>query len=489
MASIGAGVYLNSVRESLYPVLDYGADPTGSLDSADAIQAAINAGQPVDLPPGRFMVERPVLLASGVPIDGAGRGQTTIFAGPSLTAAGGAVLQKVSASASDSVQSITISNLTIDATAGPGGTVDGIYLDTSISSAVVYNGVTMRGVTVQNARTGFRWDGNNASAGPRNNELWAVNCRADNCAIGFGATGTYAASYSRCFATRSTMAGWGTGGVSPGFTWFTGQGPTTLTRIGQCHVEGLGNISGAGTETDHGIYVASSDLKIKDVIVSNVSRFAVVASSGEGYAALVDGVTVWGAGFSGLYLTGGAGQNGVCSNVSLYNVAQSSQANPAEQCAVLHGSGNWIVQDIEIPTASEAPPYAIGWGSDVNDGYTQLSFTRVNCPAPKTAHTYQLSNPQTGTLRFDQCVGINPAAGTSPVTGQGITPAIPAASTTVTNTSGVDVDVYIAGGAAVAVTANGVATGQAAGTFFVPAGGTIDLGAYTTAPTWVWVGR
>ena len=53
MASIGAGVYLNSVRESLYPVLDYGADPTGSLDSADAIQAAINAGQPVDLPPGR----------------------------------------------------------------------------------------------------------------------------------------------------------------------------------------------------------------------------------------------------------------------------------------------------------------------------------------------------------------------------------------------------------------------------------------------------
>lgn len=79
--------------------------------------------------------------------------------------------------------------------------------------------------------------------------------------------------------------------------------------------------------------------------------------------------------------------------------------------------------------------------------------------------------------------GINPATIA--------TPAVPAASAAVANTTGVDVDVYIptGNGVAVEVSVNGTATGRAAGTFFVPAGGTIDLGAYTTAPTWAWIGR
>lgn len=67
------------------------------------------------------------------------------------------------------------------------------------------------------------------------------------------------------------------------------------------------------------------------------------------------------------------------------------------------------------------------------------------------------------------------------------TPAVPAASTAFANTTGQNVMVYVTGGTAVAVSVNGVATGLAAGSFYVPYGGTVNLGAYTVAPTWHWV--
>lgn len=70
---------------------------------------------------------------------------------------------------------------------------------------------------------------------------------------------------------------------------------------------------------------------------------------------------------------------------------------------------------------------------------------------------------------------------------QVVTPAVPAASTAFPNTTGQDVMVYVSGGTAVAVSVNGVATGLAAGGFYVQYGGTINLGPYTVAPTWHWV--
>lgn len=66
------------------------------------------------------------------------------------------------------------------------------------------------------------------------------------------------------------------------------------------------------------------------------------------------------------------------------------------------------------------------------------------------------------------------------------TPAVPAASANLANNTGYDVMVYVSGGTAVAVSVNGAATGLAAGGFYLPAGGTISLGAYTAAPTWLW---
>lgn len=91
------------------------------------------------------------------------------------------------------------------------------------------------------------------------------------------------------------------------------------------------------------------------------------------------------------------------------------------------------------------------------------------------------ANIGTSSKRVANVAGYNPAVVN--------TPSVPAVSTAVTNTTGVDVDVYVAGGAGGTTSVNGTSTGIGNGTFYLPAGGTIDLGAYTTAPTWVWVGR
>jgi hypothetical protein len=65
------------------------------------------------------------------------------------------------------------------------------------------------------------------------------------------------------------------------------------------------------------------------------------------------------------------------------------------------------------------------------------------------------------------------------------TPAVPASTTPVTNTSSLPATVVIAGGTMTNVAVNGVTAGTGAGTYTVPAGGTISL-TYTVAPTWTW---
>lgn len=154
---------------------------------------------------------------------------------------------------------------------------------------------------------------------------------------------------------------------------------------------------------------------------------------------------------------------------------------------------------LNLVNASPAPPFTgtmAGGGfynsatSDQTDSIyisdniatgVNFLFEGVRCdnatPLAQAASPYNLLDG----IRFSGCAGINPLSVT--------TPAVPAASTAVTNDTGTDVDVYITGGAAVAVSINGNATGLAGGTFFLGAGSTIDLGAYTTAPTWEWIGQ
>lgn len=67
------------------------------------------------------------------------------------------------------------------------------------------------------------------------------------------------------------------------------------------------------------------------------------------------------------------------------------------------------------------------------------------------------------------------------------TPAVPASGTAVTNSTGVDVMAYVAGGTLTGATEiNGASTGLDNGGFYLAAGATITL-TYSAAPTWTWL--
>lgn len=65
------------------------------------------------------------------------------------------------------------------------------------------------------------------------------------------------------------------------------------------------------------------------------------------------------------------------------------------------------------------------------------------------------------------------------------TPAVPASTVAATNSSALPATVVITGGTMTNVSINGTTAGTGAGTYTVPAGGTITM-TYTVAPTWTW---
>lgn len=76
--------------------------------------------------------------------------------------------------------------------------------------------------------------------------------------------------------------------------------------------------------------------------------------------------------------------------------------------------------------------------------------------------------------------------GTAVDSGAGFTtPAVPASTTPVTNTSPIAASVVISGGTLTNVSVNGATVGTGDGTYVVPAGGTIAI-TYSVAPTWTW---
>ena len=103
------------------PVQDYGADPTGTNDSASAINACLAGGQPTRLSAGTYLIASgPVILQSGSVLDGAGIGLTTLRLG---TAKNFDVVQSASAdswlgsNAAQGTNNWVVSNLTIDGNA------------------------------------------------------------------------------------------------------------------------------------------------------------------------------------------------------------------------------------------------------------------------------------------------------------------------------------------------------------------------------------
>ena len=68
-----------------------------------------------------------------------------------------------------------------------------------------------------------------------------------------------------------------------------------------------------------------------------------------------------------------------------------------------------------------------------------------------------------------------------------VTPSVPSSGTPVTNDTGVDVSVYVAGGTVAGIAVGGTSTGITSGLVRVNNGQTITL-THSSAPTWVWMG-
>lgn len=90
-----------------------------------------------------------------------------------------------------------------------------------------------------------------------------------------------------------------------------------------------------------------------------------------------------------------------------------------------------------------------------------------------------LASVPVGTILFPA----NPLGSALPV--PPLTPAVPATTVPVTNNSSQAASVTISAGTITNVSVNGATVGAGAGTYVVPAGGTIAI-TYSVAPTWVW---
>lgn len=467
------GVFRWKPGDDEFNVKAYGATGNGVTDDTDAIQAAIDAGGLVFAPAGKYLVNKPLVLHSGMQFVGAGKGITTMVVGPTLAANGGGVFQKV-VPTGDSLTDVLVSDLSIDGTAsGSGGSVDGVYIDTSASNSILINNILTQNVYAYNLRYGFRQDGNNGSAGPSSSETWTIGCHADSCLAGFIATGTYAAQYALCFATNNVAAGWATGGVSPGITVWTGNGPTTLTKMLGCHVEGNGI-------TVNGVYITTTDGTVDDLTISDVTEFGLYYIASEGAGSDLSNINVYGCGFSGITLSG-QNSGGQLTNFTLWDVATSpNNLNYGEGDALAIASGDWAVSNGFATISSIAPSYAIGVGVNSNDSYTKITVDNYYIgTAPSVANLF-IHNAQTGVLKISNCFGYNP-------TGAQTAPTVPASGTALTNPFPFDCTVYVNGGTVTGVAIGGTSTGATSGAFRVAAGQSITL-TYSAAPTWTWFG-
>jgi len=160
----------------------------------------------------------------------------------------------------------------------------------------------------------------------------------------------------------------------------------------------------------------------------------------------------------------GIAKDNATGNVNLANlyVGKDSVSNNQSSHVSLH--------DIDASTTT-------GYGLILADASDYVTADNVDV----TSCTNKLSNSATGTHNIVRhCRGITPVGRLGP-------PAVASAlSINFLNPYPYDVTVYIAGGTGVTVYIGAIATGMTAGAFRLAAGQTINLGAYSVAPTWTW---
>jgi hypothetical protein len=170
------------------------------------------------------------------------------------------------------------------------------------------------------------------------------------------------------------------------------------------------------------------------------------------------------------------------SNVSIVGgTVQSNSRTAANSVAGINISGAAANVSITgVRCTDQMDPKKQTYGIGVANTATFVTITGCNLTGNLTGAINDTATASANRF-YSKNLGYNPRTVT--------TPAVPATTVVETNTTNVDVMVYLAGGTLTAGTeVNGVATlGTTDIGYFVPAGGTIKL-TYSAAPTWVWVG-
>ena len=240
--------------------------------------------------------------------------------------------------------------------------------------------------------------------------------------------------------------------VSLGIYLQGGTDGTTPGLVKDCVV--TGNTIDTTTKS-HGIYLTETqNCVISDNVIKDIYQVGIMVTKMTNGAVSTDCVissnvldninTSSTVGNSAIHFESGSDNNVVIGN-HLKNVSTCNA------CILLYQANNNVVSDNYFDTAK----------------YTAIS-----------------RNGDTGNL-IKNNMGYNPIGHQTP-------PTVPAASTAIQNPFGVDCMVVVTGGSGVNVgigsTSNTTPTGITDGVVMVPANGYVDLGTYTTAPTWTWYG-
>jgi hypothetical protein len=463
-------------------VLDFGADPTGGVDSSQAIQAACSASQFVYFPPkvdgtpANYLINQTINLQTGQHLKGAGYGIVTVtMTAPNLTM----FQYNVGAPAQ---ANLLIEDFGLVSNVANTG---GIYVKQGFQ-------VTYRNLYFLGCSAFAIW-------GDQGYHHLAENCVSDPYAdtqkggpFKFGSSNTGAYMYfaqvinCKCHTLEEIDPSAGMNGAC-----------VILQRVVDAQVTNLNaaRLDSGGVGLTDGIQLEGD---CQGVTITGGftygARYGVLIEPGSGS----DGDCFWrddqrdcrfiaprwkGIGILGV--TGNRWQNIVINACQFLNPASASSCIFAtfgfrlvvSNCVFNQQGtqGNTGVTVANIQQGSIA-------GNHFNNLGTGLELRRRATRSSRVhGNTFtNVVNPAIGTIDAGFAIQNNPGFSF------GISqPAVPASNAVLVNPTGLDCYVVVAGGTGVNIKVNGLATGQASGLVFLKAGATIAL-TYSAAPTWTW---
>lgn len=451
-----------------YPLLDFGADPTGRRDSTYAFQAYLNEllgtaapattartpAAPFDLPPGTFQVETDLLIQSvmGFEMRGAGKELTFLKAHGTDFATG---VLNLDGSAYSSLGGFTIIG---DGTEQVPNAIAQQWSSAAYRSTTqnVWHDINIRNLNFVN---GFNAAGNNQNDGTL---LVAVDIAAGQTAGAWSAAGNWQAGF---------LFGGGSYGNNMDH-WLIGSSFTNCYR---------------------GIYVDGSSIHYQmgqpayngcDFFINQVAS-----------ACSIRGVESEGSGQFVNYSTGSAAPFIV---EDFRFTCENLQANARWFDTAFAMRGPIAIKRGAIvdPAAGVTPVYSVDGQSNPTQHELEDVVVNAGVAAPSITAAFLYGYGQA--LERIQVKNFTLVGSTGTATRfarwsnyanqpQPTPPAVPASGTAQANTYDIPVTVCVAGGTVTGIAVNGNATGLTAGPITLQPGDTITL-TYTAAPTWTWLG-